>query len=252
MAINSAGYRAARSAGIKPSQIRFAARDNDVSISWVDAVSGWLPVRYPSRSPELKDFLDHDLDTAFEIADAVGASSLLAIGCFDHGHLDRRQQVDCFAALCERAASDGLRVGLEFIPMWGIPTLRAAFEILEEVDAANAGLVFDVWHFFRSDPDFDLLDAIPAHKIFAVQVADASWKVVGNNLQADCLSHRRMPGEGELPLDSVLARLAAKRVNDFGPEVFSDGLDTLSADQAAASCAMATRNALERSGITVP
>lgn len=251
LAINSAGYLAALSDGMTGPQIGQIARDNDMRISWVDAVSGWLPVRYPPRSPELKDFLDHDLDIAFEIADAFGAKSLLAIGCFDHGHVDRAQQIDCFAALCERAASSGLRVGLEFIPMWGIPSLRCALEILDEVRAENAGLVFDSWHFFRSDPDIELLATVPAGKVLAVQLADARWKVSGSNLQEDCLACRCQPGEGEFPLDSILAHLAANGVDDFGPEVFSEELDSMTADRAAEASAAATRNILEATGINI-
>jgi len=248
LAMNSATYVAARETGMSGAQMVRQASDHGVRINWIDAVTGWLPVRYPPRSPELKDFLDHHIDTAFEMASELGAESLLAIGCFDHGAVDRRHQVECFGELCNRAADHDLRVGLEFIPMWGIPTLRAALEIVEAVNASNGGLVFDTWHFFRSDPDMELLGAIPEAKTFAVQMADASWQISGNLLE-DCLAHRRLPGEGEFPLGSLIARLAGMGITDFGPEIFSAALDELSAGKAAALCAQSTRKLLENNQI---
>ncbi len=245
IAVNSATYVAARSGGASASQIRQIAHDHGIRISWIDAVTGWLPIRYPSRSPELKGFLDHDLDIAFEMAAELGAMSILAVGCFDHGAIDRQQQVDCFGDLCRRAAESDLQVGLEFIPMWGIPTLRAAMEIIDAAGAANGGLVFDTWHFFRSDPDTELLSTIPGDSILAVQVADARWEIKGRDLQDDCLEYRLQPGDGDFPLGPIVAHLAQVGVSDFGPEIFSAELDALSAKQAADQCAQKARALLQ-------
>ncbi|MEW5420279.1 sugar phosphate isomerase/epimerase [Amorphus sp. 3PC139-8] len=248
IAINSAGYVAARSSGMTASRIRETLHDCGMTVSWVDAVTGWLPVRFPPRSPELKGFLDHELDIAFEIAAELGAEGLLAIGSFDHGAVDRSRQIDCFGQLCERAAGNDLRVGLEPIPFWGIPTLRAALEIVDTVGAPNGGLMLDSWHFYRGDPDIALLERVPGEKIFGVQLADAEWEVRGD-LQQDCLEHRLLPGDGDFPLDAFMSRLVRMGVRDFGPEVFSARLDALSAEEAAQRSAQAVRAVLIKHGV---
>ena len=86
--------------------------------------------------------------------------------------------------------------------------------------AANGGLTFDTWHFFRSDPDFGLLERIPGQRIFAVQLDDAAAEVRGT-LWEDTL-HRLLPGDGVFDLPrvvQVLARTGALTL--VGPEVIS-------------------------------
>jgi len=245
LAINPATYHAAISSGLSPRDIRRIADGHHVRFKWVDAVSGWLPIRYPADAPELKGFLDYDLDLAFEIADELGAEAILAIGCFQEGELPLVQQAGCFDALCRRAESRKLRVGLEFIPTWGIRDLESAWRIASAVDAPNGGYVIDTWHFFRSSSDPELLKRIPDNKIFAVQIADAPLDYSGRTLLDDCLNFRRLPGEGELPLLPLLDLIGKKGVMDFGPEVFSAELDRLPARQAATLCADTTRALLK-------
>jgi sugar phosphate isomerase/epimerase len=240
LAVNSATYKAAISTGLSSSDILKIAEDHNVRFKWVDAVTGWLPIRYPTHSPELKSFLDFDLDVAFEIAGEFGADGLLAIGCFELGSIPFAKQAERFEALCRRAQSHNLRVGLEFIPMWGIPDLRAALQLVTTVNAPNGGLVLDTWHFFRSEPDYGLLEEISNGLLFAVQIADASRSISGAGLLEDCLNFRRLPGRGELPLPELLGLLEITDVCDFGPEVFSMELDRLPAQEAAALCAHST------------
>lgn len=241
LAVNAATYVAAKATGLGGAEIARIAADAGVRLSWIDAVTGWLPVRYPPRAPELSGFLDHELDIAFEMAETLGATSLLAIGSFDHATIPLQELVDRFGALCERAAGHGLRVGLEFIPFWGIPTLRTALDIVAAAGADNGGIVLDSWHFYRGDPDLGLLREIPKGRLFAVQLADAAPQVKGANLLEDCLQYRSAPGQGALPLDDFMAGLATRGATDFGPEVFSADLDSLSAASAAELCASATR-----------
>jgi sugar phosphate isomerase/epimerase len=246
LAINPATYHQTVSSGLSPREILRIANDHGVRFSWVDAVSGWAPIRYPAESPELKSFLDYDLSLAFEIADTLGVGAILAIGCFAEDALPLSQQIDCFGALCRGAEARNLRLGLEFIPTWGIGDLSSAWQIASAVDARNGGYVIDTWHFFRSGSDPDLLGRIPGDKIFAVQVADAARDYTGRSLLDDSLKFRRLPGDGELPLPPLLEMIEKKGVKDFGPEVFSVELDKASAREAAICCANATRAILRR------
>ncbi|MGR3375570.1 sugar phosphate isomerase/epimerase family protein [Salipiger abyssi] len=246
IAVNSATYVAALSEGLSGAEIAEIVKDHGLRVSWVDAVTGWLPVRYPPRAPELRDFLDHDLDIAFEMAETLGATSLLAVGSFDHATIPMQELVDRFGSLCDRAARRGLRVGLEFIPFWGIATLRTALDIVAAAGASNGGFVLDSWHFYRGDPDLALIGEIPAGKLYAVQLADAALRIRGVNLLDDCLQYRCAPGQGALPLDDFMASVTRLGASDFGPEIFSSALDTLPAQQAAELCADATRALLKK------
>jgi sugar phosphate isomerase/epimerase len=246
LAINPATYHAAVSSGLSPQDILRIADYNGVRFSWVDAVSGWLPIRYPADSPELKGFLDYDLKLAFEIADILGAEAILAIGCFAEGALPLSQQIDCFGELCREAKVRNLRVGLEFIPTWGIGNLKSAWRIASAVDAQNGGYVVDTWHFFRSNSDPNLLQQIPDDRIFAVQVADAASDCKVRSLLDDSLNFRKLPGDGALPLARLLDTITTKGTKDFGPEVFSIELDQVSAREAAILCANSMRAILRR------
>jgi sugar phosphate isomerase/epimerase len=96
---------------------------------------------------------------------------------------------------------------------------------------ANGGLIVDSWHFFRSNPDFDLLASIPGDRIFSVQIEDAPAKP-SENLAIESLHGRLVPGDGELDLARFVAALpetSSERL--IGPEVFSDDLWQLPADE---------------------
>lgn len=248
IAINSATYVASLQAGLRASDLRRMADDAGIRVSWVDAVTGWLPIRYPPHMPELRDFLDHHLDVAFEIAETFDCEKLLAIGCFDQGAIPPDEQARHLAALCERAGKAGLAVALEFIPMWGIDTLAAAWSLVRQAGAGNAGLMIDTWHFHRSASSLAQLEDIPAERIAGVQLADALSGIRGGSLLADCLEYRLPPGEGELPLRPLLAALARKGVDDWGPEIFSLEMDRLEAVDAAKAGLRATLSALRDAG----
>ena len=244
LAINPATYHVAISSGLSPRDILRIADEHHVRFKWVDAVSGWLPIRYPANA-ELEGL--SGFRSGLGIRNRRRAWRRSNTG---HWMLPGRRACagaagGCFDALCRRAESRKLQIGLEFIPTWGIRDLESAWRIASAVDAPNGGYVIDTWHFFRSSSDPELLKRIPDDKIFAVQIADAPRDYSGRTLLDDCLNFRRLPGEGELPLLPLLDLIGKKGVLDFGPEVFSAELDRLRARQAAMLCADATRALLE-------
>jgi sugar phosphate isomerase/epimerase len=94
-------------------------------------------------------------------------------------------------------------------------------------------MVFDTWHFFRSDPDFELLARIPGDRIFVVQVSDAGAEMLGDVIE-DTTHRRRLPGDGSFDLLGVLTaleRIGALRA--VGPEILSDDMNLLSPTRAA-------------------
>ena len=62
-----------------------------------------------------------------------------------------------FAAICDRFADVGVAVHLEFTPLPPIGSLATAWEIVRGAGRPNGGILFDTWHFFRGQPDLELL-----------------------------------------------------------------------------------------------
>ena len=126
-----------------------------------------------------------------------------------------------FASLCDRAADLGVQVHLEFMPMSAITDLAAAWDIVRDADRPNGGIVFDTWHFFRGNPDFDLLSRIPGERILGVQLDDALPTVRGT-LREDT-QRRLLPGEGSFDLPGIITALrTAGWTGPWGVEILSE------------------------------
>ena len=165
----------------------------DPLVRWID---GWQP-ELPEGEAFPVDTVGFDGDDFFRIAGALGVQSFTAWAGFPKGRHALAQITDAFGALCRRAAHEGLRCDLEFIPVFGIPDLRTAWDIISQVGASNSGIVLDLWHYVRSGPDTALLSAIPGSRITAVQLCDASLALpTGMSLATDGLTNRQMPGDG--------------------------------------------------------
>jgi sugar phosphate isomerase/epimerase len=193
----------------------------------MDPVTGW----HHSVKPSSWKLAQYSMDEILDMSKALGITSLSAIAG-SANDFNPEAMVPAFAALCDAAGEFGARVHLEFMPMSAVPDLATAWRIVREADRANGGLTFDTWHFFRSTPDFDLLEAIPGDRIFAVQIDDAAADVHGS-LWEDTMN-RLLPGDGSFDLSrvaEVLQRLGALAL--VGPEVISPTLAAMPANEAA-------------------
>jgi sugar phosphate isomerase/epimerase len=232
-------YRTARAAGHSDADIRALVADAGLRINCFDPYTRWLPRWEPPDDvpAAVRAFLGTEEAEFFRAAEALGASSMTVFEPFGV-----RWQPEVLAAslasVCQRAASAGLTVNVEFIPFLGIPDLATAWQAVQHSGAANAGVVLDTWHFFRGRPDLDLLARIPGERIGAVQVSDAARVPVGS-LEIDCLHHRLPAATGAFPLSTVLAVLQETGgLNDVGPEIFSDAYDQRPAEVNAREAAL--------------
>lgn len=139
----------------------------------------------------------------------------------------------------ERIASDlrklamlavpcGIRIAYEALS-WGrtINELRAAWDVVALADAPNLGLGFDSFHCLAMKTPLRDLDAIDAHKIFLVQLADFLWSEVRSpEERIETARHFRVfPGEGVHTAevaDMVRHLVASGYRGDFSFEVFND------------------------------
>jgi sugar phosphate isomerase/epimerase len=206
--------------GTTAAEIGRQARDLGLVLV-IDPVMNW----YPDREPSPSRFAGVSTDDALRMCEALGVTSLSAIATAS-SDLPVPELAGSFARLCDRAAGFGAQVHLEFIPFTIVRTLRIAWDLVRAADRPNGGLVFDTWHFFRGEPQFDVLETIPGDRIFQIQLDDARAEPTGTLREET--QHRLLPGDGELDLVTAirtLHRIGALRW--VGPEVISPQLAAL-------------------------
>jgi sugar phosphate isomerase/epimerase len=211
--------RAARD-GTTAAEIGRQARDLGLDLV-IDPVMNW----YPDREPSPSRFAGVSTDDALRMCEALGVTSLSAIATAS-SDVPVPELAGYFGRLCDRAAGFDARVHLEFIPFTIVRTLRIAWDLVRAAGRPNGGLVFDTWHFFRGEPEFEVLAGIPGDRIFCVQLDDAP-AVPRGSLREET-SHRLLPGDGAL--DLVAAIRALHRIGALhwvGPEVISPDLAAL-------------------------
>jgi sugar phosphate isomerase/epimerase len=234
LSISPGDFKQLVSEGRSAADIRRMADDEGVRVSHLDAVCTWAPRWRPSDVPdEFMPLFDTPVEEFLQIADQLDCESFTAICTAPPNEVSVDELVEPFGDLCRRA--NGLRVDLEFIPIWGLPDLESAWRIVQETGAANGGILLDFWHFFRGTPDLELLKAIPSDKIHAVQVCDAMLaRGVGRTDFEDTFFDRRPLGWGEFPIEEMLSVLAEKvPLANVGPEYLSSRMDGLSPSQVA-------------------
>lgn len=220
--------------GLSASDMVAKAADAGVELSHLDPLCRWAPEWRPDNvALDFMPFFEFTTDEFLRIAETLNCKSMTVLCSAPLGSVEPEQLMEPFADICRRA--DWLRVDLEFIPLWGLPDLAGAWEIVREVNAPNGGLMFDFWHFFRSTPDFELLKSIPAEKIHSVQACDALMtRGEGRTPLQDTLDDRLPLGWGEFRVDELFGLLADKgALNVVGPEYYSDKMAGLSPEQIA-------------------
>ena len=220
--------------GITAAEIGRQARDLGLDLV-IDPVMNW----YPDREPSPSRFAGVSTDDALRMCEELGVISLSVIATAS-SDVPVPELAGYFGRLCDRAAGFGARVHLEFIPFTIVRTLPIAWDLVRAAGRPNGGLVFDTWHFFRGEPQFDVLETIPGDRIFCVQIDDAP-AVPQGSLREET-SRRLLPGDGQL--DLIGAVRALHRIGALawvGPEVISPALAAMPVLDAAALAMERTR-----------
>lgn len=221
-------YRA-RAEGIEDAELRARFEAAGVRVAVIDPLARWLPTwRSPGDlPPDDPAYGDVDAEEAFAMAETFGAEMISVLALYDPP-VTAEVGGPAFAELCDRAAERGLRLQLEFVPGTGLHDLAAAWEVVEAADRPNGGILLDTWHFFRSGSSFELLEALPAERIFGLQIEDAPAAPPADPAH-ESLHGRLLPGDGGLDLERFMAVVADQLPELTGPEVFSDELGRLPA-----------------------
>ncbi|MDB5670452.1 MAG: 3-keto-5-aminohexanoate cleavage protein, partial [Alphaproteobacteria bacterium] len=159
----------------------------------------------------------------FDVMQELGAELLLVCSSVSPAAMpDRPRIVGDFRELGDRVAARGLRIGYEALA-WGrhVNDHRDAWEIVQQADHANVGIILDSFHSLVRRIPVETLAVIDPAKIFIVQLADAPW------LEMDYLSwsrhFRNLPGQGDIPVRRFVSELL--RIGYRGPlslEIFND------------------------------
>lgn len=119
----------------------------------------------------------------------------------------RKETVKALRALTDTVAPYG--VSLAFEPQgfhWSsVRTLGAAWDIVQEVNRNEVGLVLDAVHFHLSDSPLSDIDRLDPARVFLLQLDDVEG--MDKDLVGD--AHRVMPGNGVVPLSDILRKLKA-------------------------------------------
>ena len=226
-------YKAARAEGRSETDLRRMLEDHGLELTEIGFLAGWW------ESGDLAARSRAHEDQLYQLKESLGGRHMMLIG----GPL--REAVDLvaerFAAVCDRALDHGLLVGLEFLPWTDTADAGLAWQIAKASGRRNGGVVLDTWHHFRGAADNDLIRAIPADRVVAIQFSDGERQPVGTDLE-DTFKRRRLPGEGDFDLRSFLVTVTGMGVTaPVGVEVLSDELRKLGPQESARRAADATR-----------
>jgi sugar phosphate isomerase/epimerase len=237
-------YEASRARGTSVAQLRRRLRDNGVRVHAIDPLIGVLPgtPKPADVPPENRAYFEFTEARCYEAAEALEAETI-NLAHFGGRAVAEQEFIDCLGPLAERAARRGVRLTLEFLPESAIPDLAAALRIVAAVGSGNLTALLDTWHFARSGGTLTQLGAVPKGLIGGLQISDRREPPPGTAYTP--MGGRLLPGEGEIPLVSLLRGLLAREPGlTVAVEVFSDELRALPAHEIAARVASSTRAVL--------
>ena len=231
MSVFPADMKRWRREGLSYEDVGRAVRAAGIGVVALDPYTGWVPGWSMEGVDEVtREFIDVSEAEMFRMANALGAERINAVQSVGDGY-ELSKYADALGAFAERARAEGHGVACEFMPTSSIPDLATGWALIRAA-GPELGMVFDTWHFHRSDPDHALLRTVDPARIVEVQVADGGRKLVGD-IYNDLLYHRRVPGEGDFDLVrtmSVLHGMGA--IRSYGPETFAQAMYELPASEA--------------------
>jgi 4-hydroxyphenylpyruvate dioxygenase len=201
-----------------PAEVRRIGRELGLAITAFQPFRDFEAMPEPQRVRNLER-----AERKFDVMQALGTDLMLVCSNVHPAAIDdaARAAAD-LRTLAERAARRGLRIAYEALS-WGrhIRRCSQAWEIVRQADHPALGLVLDSFHTLALGDDFAGIAALPAEKLFFVQLADAPL------MKIDPLSwsrhFRNFPGQGDLDVVGFLrAVLACGYRGPLSLEVFND------------------------------
>jgi sugar phosphate isomerase/epimerase len=171
---------------------------------------------------------DATRELLFEAAAELGAHHV-KVGNIPGTACELPVLVERYGELCADAAErHDARIVYEFMPFdTNVRDLDTALALVEGAGAANGGLAIDTWHMAKLEIRPDDLRRIPREHLGWVELSDGC-RASMDDLVDETVNHRRLPGEGELPIaEYVAACRDAGYEGPWGIEVLSQELRAL-------------------------
>lgn len=201
-----------------PADVRAIARELGLAITLFQPFRDFEAMPASSRQRNIDR-----AERKFDLMGELGAELLLVCSNTNRAALDD----DALAAadlreLAERAARRGIRIGYKALA-WGLHVRhwQHAWRLIQRADHPALGLIVDSFNVLSLGDDPSGLAAVPADRLFLVQLADAP------KLAMDELSwsrhFRNFPGQGQFDIGGFLrAALASGYRGPLSVEVFND------------------------------
>ena len=192
---------------------------NGMRIDEIDAIVGFdvAPAdagrRYFNGVPSSTQ---QDIDTFFEIAETFGADHITTVGSFGVTSLGPGTRLEPasaerFAALCDRAASAGTKIALEYVGDSNVPTVERAIEIVRDSGGDSGGISADIWHQERKGSGMGALKSLLPEEVVVIQVSDGPRMPVFRDYMEDTRRTRLAPGRGEFDIAGFLQAIYSTR-----------------------------------------
>ncbi len=141
-------------------------------------------------------------------AEALGARHIKVGGDLGGQVWPTDRMIREFEGLCRDAGRVGTRIAIELMPFSSLATIDDGLEIVESVDAPNAGLCLDIWHVVRGGISFDQVREVPGRLITSVELNDGPGAATGS-LWDDAVENRTFCGDGELAVPEFISAIAS-------------------------------------------
>jgi 4-hydroxyphenylpyruvate dioxygenase len=162
-------------------------------------------------------------EAKFDVMERLGATTMLVCSNVSPDAIDDDDlAAEHLHALAERAGDRGLRIAYEALA-WGrhVDEYDHAWRIVEAAGHPALGTCLDSFHILSRGTPLDAIAAIPADKLFFVQLADAPHLVM--DVLQWSRHYRCFPGQGGFDLEAFVTRvLDAGYDGPLSLEVFND------------------------------
>ena len=159
------------------------------------------------------------------LVDAFSPEVVVGV-CLDAA-IDEAAATSGLAQLTEWSHQRDLRVAVEFLPWTAVASIHDAHRLTTAVDHAACGILLDTWHWARqpTGAGLDQLADVDLGRVHCVQLDDAPAEPIGDDLFAETMSHRMVPGDGDVDLVGLLDAVRAAGADPYiAPEVFNTEL----------------------------
>lgn len=175
--------------------------DNGIRHVELEFLTDWFVEGEEKRRSDIRRAL------LLQASAALGAHHV-KVGDFFQKKTPMPKLIDSFGALCEEAARFDAVIGFELMPYAMIDTLEESLVMVEGANAANGGIILDLWHVVKLHIPYAQAAAIPPRFLISVEINDGYLvRPEGMDFVTETTEHRKFPGEGEFDVRGFVAAI---------------------------------------------